>query len=78
MGIWLSFVATTKGCKQSLTMPSSTSLERRVIVLAFGFELVLTDPDKGMGGTINKAGHILESTHDAFTFQQFKNTANIR
>lgn len=76
MGISMAFMAAMKGYKMVLTMPSYTSLERRVTMRAFGADLILTDPAKGMGGTVKKAYQLLESSEDAFMLQQFSNPVN--
>ena len=75
-GIALAMVAAAKGYKCTLIMPDTMSKERRMLLRAYGADLILTPGTEGMGGAIRKAEELAAADAKYFIPQQFKNPAN--
>lgn len=75
-GIGLSLVAAARGYRVIIVMPDSMSIERRILMKAYGAELVLTDGSKGMAGAIEKANELNKTLPDSIIAGQFTNPAN--
>jgi cysteine synthase len=75
-GIALAFVCAARGYKLVLTMPDTMSKERRMLLRAYGAELILTPGSEGMAGCIKRAEDLAASDPRYFIPQQFQNPAN--
>ncbi len=75
-GIALAMVCAARGYRLILTMPETMSKERRMLLRAYGAELILTPGSEGMGGAIRRAEELAASDPRYFIPQQFKNPAN--
>lgn len=77
-GISLAMIAAVRGYRCVVVMPEDMSMERRLVLRAYGAEIVLTPADDGMAGAVARARKILAETKGAWMSRQFENPANPR
>ena len=75
-GVGIAMTAAARGYKAIMVMPESMSMERRMLLAAYGAELVLTDKEKGMQGSVEKAQQLAEEIPGSIIAGQFENPAN--
>ena len=75
-GIGLAMIAAARGYRLIVVMPDTMSIERRMLMAAYGAEFVLTPGAEGMNGAIKEAKHLIAENPDYFLPQQFENPAN--
>ena len=75
-GIGLAVMAAARGYRAIIVMPDTMSMERRLLMTAFGAELVLTEGQKGMAGAIERAEELAKESPDSFIPGQFDNPSN--
>ncbi len=77
-GIGIAFLARLRGYKAILTMPDTMSVERRMLLSAYGAQIVLTEGAKGMAGAIEKAEELQAQNEGSVILSQFDNPANVQ
>lgn len=75
-GVGIAMAAAARGYKAVMVMPESMSIERRKLLVALGADLVLTDREEGMQGSVEKAKELLEEIPGSIIAGQFENPAN--
>lgn len=75
-GVGIAMTAAARGYKAIMVMPESMSVERRMLLAALGAELVLTDKDLGMQGSVDKANQLAQQIPGSLVAGQFENPAN--
>lgn len=75
-GVGIAMTCAARGYKAIMVMPESMSVERRTLLKALGAELVLTDKELGMQGSVDKAKELLEEIPGSIIAGQFENPAN--
>lgn len=75
-GVGIAMTAAARGYKAIMVMPESMSMERRMLLAAYGAELVLTDKEKGIQGSVEKAQQLAEEIPGSIIAGQFENPAN--
>ncbi len=75
-GVGIAMIAAARGYRAIIVMPETMSIERRLLMSAYGAEVVLTEGSKGMTGAVDKANELAEEIEGAIVAGQFENPAN--
>ncbi|MHA1917904.1 MAG: PLP-dependent cysteine synthase family protein [Candidatus Ranarchaeia archaeon] len=77
-GIGLALISAIKGYRITLVMPENMSIERRLIMKAYGADLILTPAEEGVDGSIKKVKELSESSKQYLVLDQFSNPCNVK
>lgn len=75
-GVGIAMIAAARGYRAIIVMPETMSIERRLLMSAYGAEVVLTEGSKGMAGAVDKANELAKEIEGALVAGQFENSAN--